>query len=154
MLLSYLAKMIYSIIYVSKALHPMTSEHLTILLEQSNSCNREYGITGMLIYLEGHEPSQTTGRFMQVIEGNESDIQLLYKKIKADERHGLITTLHQGFSNRRNFSQWSMGFKTLTNDDLRKDGYRNLSDFFMIKRRQPKFSIALNYLKSFYDMNL
>jgi len=146
--------MIYNIIYVSKAHSPMSEKQLTSLLEESRSWNEEYGITGMLLYIEGQEPGQTPGRFMQVIEGAEKDIQLLFSRIKADPRHHQITPLHQDYINKRNFTNWLMGFKTVSNDTLIKDGYIDLNDYFLKTNRQPKFSLALNYLKSFNDMNL
>ncbi|WP_345949242.1 BLUF domain-containing protein [Mucilaginibacter sp. PAMB04274] len=146
--------MIFSIIYVSKALHPMKNEDLTDLLEQSRSWNESFGITGMLLYIDGQEPGRKPGRFMQVIEGTQSDIMLLFNKIKEDRRHHQITVLHEGRTGRRHFKQWSMGFKTISDNALGREGFIDFEDAFLKNKRQPKFNMAFNYLKSFYEMKL
>ncbi|WP_345949302.1 BLUF domain-containing protein [Mucilaginibacter sp. PAMB04274] len=146
--------MIYNIVYVSKALHAMAIEDLNILLDQSRSRNKNDGITGMLLYIEGQEPGKLAGRFMQVIEGDESDVVSLFNKIKTDARHEKVTTLHEGRLNKRNFKTWSMGFKTLSLDMLRKAGYLNFEASFVSNTRPSNFNVALHYLKSFYEMKI
>ena len=92
-----------SLIYVSSAVVPFSPEELRMLLATSRHNNAQLGVTGMLLYKDGN--------FMQAIEGKEAVIRQLHRKIRLNPRHeGLITLLEKPIE-RRQFSDWSMGFK-------------------------------------------
>jgi hypothetical protein len=101
-----------SLIYVSSAVEPFTKEELLSLLETSRRNNVRINVTGMLLYKDGN--------FMQLIEGDAPAIHRLQARIKRDPRHtGLLTLLERPIAERQ-FSDWSMGFKDLSDSDLRK----------------------------------
>ncbi len=88
-----------------------TREDLRVLLATSRKNNAELGVTGMLLYKDGN--------FMQVLEGEEVAVRRLYARIAADPRHGSEITLQEGFSEGRQFPDWSMGFRDLNSPEER-----------------------------------
>ena len=119
-----------SLIYVSSAVEPFSKEELLTLLETSRRNNALLNVTGMLLYKDGN--------FMQVIEGEEPAIRKLHTKISLNPRHdGLITLLETPIE-RRQFTEWSMGFKDLSDPSLRETpGY---SEFLTTPLTSPEFS--------------
>jgi hypothetical protein len=145
--------MLYHIIYVSKAVTPLSGEALNYLLKQSRQWNESVGITGMLLYIERHILSQVTGRFMQVIEGNEEDIKSLFQNIKKDSRHHQITILQEGTISVRSFDDWVMGFKVMGwQDYINRPGYLDMDQLFSGSEISLSSGVALNFMKTFYAM--
>jgi len=66
--------------------------------------------------------------FIQVLEGEESDLDKLFKIIKKDPRHTNVTILEKKQITERKFANWSMGFKNLTDADLQD--VNGLNHFF------------------------
>ena len=94
----------------------MNEAELLEILAISRKNNQAKNITGMLIYGEG--------TFIQVIEGNDGDLENLYKKIELDPRHKNLIKLTEGTLKKRNFSDWSMGFKSVNAEELKMlEGY-------------------------------
>lgn len=106
-----MARLIH-IIYSSAAKSHFGSEELLDLLGSSRSKNTSLNISGMLLHIEGS--------FLQVIEGNESDIDALFETISQDPRHGNIVTIVRESIPRRAFSDWSMGFADISREDLER----------------------------------
>ncbi len=95
----------FFLVYVSSATRPFSGEDLRALLATCRKNNAELGVTGMLLYKDGN--------FMQVLEGDEDAVRGLYARIAEDPRHSGEITLQQGFTERRQFPDWSMGFRDL-----------------------------------------
>ena len=106
-----MARLIH-IIYSSAAKSHFGSEELLTLLGSARSKNTSLNISGMLLHIEGS--------FLQVIEGNESDIDALFETISQDPRHGNIVTIVRESIPRRAFSDWSMGFADISREDLER----------------------------------
>ena len=100
-----------SLVYVSSAVELFSQAELLALLKISRRNNAPAGITGLLLYKEGN--------FMQVIEGEQTAIDRLQAKIARDPRHKGLLTLTQRPITQRQFSEWSMGFKNLSDPGLR-----------------------------------
>ena len=96
---------IFSLVYVSSATLPFSGEDLRALLATCRKNNAALGVTGMLLYKDGN--------FMQVLEGDEGAVRGLYARIEADSRHRGEITLQEGFTEGRQFPDWSMGFRDL-----------------------------------------
>lgn len=88
----------------------MSDEALKSLLAQSRVRNKKLGITGMLLHFGN--------QFIQLIEGDEKQIRLLYADICADSRHKQIVALKAGGTKERLFPDWSMSFKSLTPEEI------------------------------------
>ena len=55
---------------------------------------------------------------MQVLEGEEQLVRSLYTKISADPRHKGALALLQGVEEKRQFADWSMGFRDLNSPEV------------------------------------
>jgi hypothetical protein len=83
----------------------MDDAGLVEILDTSRNWNAGHGITGVLLYGEGS--------FIQVLEGEKTEVEYIFERIKADRRHkGLIKVL-SGEIPERTFPTWTMGFKTM-----------------------------------------
>jgi hypothetical protein len=107
------------IAYISTATEPMTTEQLVALLEQSFKNNTACGVTGMILY--------GNATFLQALEGEERVVDALYEKISKDPRHRSIVFLHRKTIERRQYSDWTMAFKRVSDKELQ--GIDGLRDF-------------------------
>jgi hypothetical protein len=98
-----------SLLYVSRAVGPQTTTVTTSILQQASAHNPTKGITGVLC--------QGQGFFIQVIEGDRSHVNALYRSINADTRHQDVEILHYEEIKERRFGQWSMALVHLSVDD-------------------------------------
>ncbi|MBF9237369.1 BLUF domain-containing protein [Hymenobacter sp. BT683] len=104
---------LYQLIYQSQALVPFEQPELLALLHQARDFNRVHHITGVLLYTPD-------GRFMQVLEGEQSVVRDLYfNRIVADPRHYNCRVIADGPCLQRSFADWTMGFRIATAVDLR-----------------------------------
>lgn len=111
------------LVYVSTATQDLSLEDLTDLLSKTRSSNQTKQITGMLIF-DG-------ASFMQVIEGAPQDIKDLYARIQTDPRHENLVKIYDKPIEERQFPNWSMGFKDVSDEMLRS--IEGLNDFFTKK---------------------
>ncbi len=99
----------------------MPAEQLIALLQQCLKNNVNNGVTGLLLY--GNET------FLQALEGDEKAVDDLVEKIKKDPRHINIQFLHRRTIERRQYSEWSMGFKRVSDNELQQiEGLRNFGE--------------------------
>jgi hypothetical protein len=98
-------------IYSSSAVKTFTVDELVALLGKSQANNIKIGLTGLLVHKDG--------QFMQLLEGSEVAVRATLKKIEVDTRHTSITTLLEGTTDDRQFSEWSMGFRDLNSPEVR-----------------------------------
>lgn len=108
-------------IYVSAATRPLAEEELMAMLERARRNNARAGITGILLASEG--------TFFQVLEGPPQVVAAVYDKIATDPRHARVTRIILEPIPRRYFGEWTMGYASLTPQDLREVDGSN--DFFL-----------------------
>lgn len=120
--------------YVSSATDEMNEDQLIHLLDRSRVSNQGYGITGLLLYQNGN--------IMQVIEGASSEVDILFKKIKIDVRHKGIIILLEEKVDKRDFSEWTMGYRNVT-----KDNIEGFSDFFAKEKSKDEEKIIAGRAK-------
>ncbi|UVO52067.1 BLUF domain-containing protein [Sphingomonas sp. SUN019] len=70
------------------------------IMAQSVRNNRRDRVTGLL-YTDGV-------RFLQVLEGEDADVQRVFDRIRADPRHVAIVVLHNRAVEARQFGDWAM----------------------------------------------
>lgn len=75
------------------------------MLLKARTFNAAHDISGCLLYHDGH--------FLQLIEGAEKEVKLLYENIAADKRHRSVTLLASERVVMRLFDKWSMLFNNL-----------------------------------------
>lgn len=89
------------IIYTSRATQPLDGRTLREMVAGASRRNRDLGVTGVL--------HCTDNVYLQVLEGDEKAVLVLYADILRDERHQDIHTVAIRPINSRDFSNWSMG---------------------------------------------
>lgn len=117
-------------VYASAASTSFDQADLEALLAKARANNEKVNVTGMLLYHDGS--------FLQVLEGEEEDVEAIVDKIQVDDRHCNVILLHRGEIDAPNFGDWSMGFcrpvnagdipgfvdilRTVNTDDLQVEG--------------------------------
>ena len=93
---------IYQLIYVSSATETFTREKFLDKAFVMSSDNSKIGITGMLVFKDGN--------FMEVLEGEESTVKVLFSKIQQDPGHTLVSVIQEGEISAREYPSWAMTF--------------------------------------------
>jgi hypothetical protein len=101
--------MLVRLLYVSQPVGPVTTTTTTLILEKSTAHNKKGNITGVLC--------QGSGLWLQVLEGERSQVNLLYARIMADRIHRNVELLSMEEITHRRFGQWSMALVYLSKDD-------------------------------------
>ncbi len=103
--------MLYRMSYCSVSQSPITHGLVRNVLMGSRFNNRRDGITGMLM--------ADDSRFLQVLEGPESAVRALYKRIMSDPRHRCVVELtREAQTAERWYPNWSMGYIPLSAQEL------------------------------------
>jgi len=136
----------YHLVYTSYAEQTFAESDLMLLLNQSRSANKPKEITGLLLHLQG--------KFIQVLEGDKSEVKKLYEKIAKDTRHKKVTTVIEGDYPERLFNDWSMGFKQITDDEFEAlSGFQNMDAFFEKQQGLEGKNLIMIFLQLFYKKN-
>ena len=101
--------MLVRLLYVSQPVGPVTTTMTTLILEKSTAHNKKENITGVLC--------QGSGLWLQVLEGERSQVNLLYARIMSDRNHHNVELLSMAEISQRRFGQWSMALVYLSKDD-------------------------------------
>ena len=101
--------MLTRLIYISRAVGPQTTTVTTQILETARAYNKAHNLTGVLC--------QGKGLYVQVLEGERSVVNSLYRRIVADNRHSQAEIVHFGEVESRQFKDWAMALVNLSIDD-------------------------------------
>ena len=101
--------MLVRLLYVSQPVGPVTTTVTTQILEKSIIYNKRENITGVLC--------QGSGLWLQVLEGERHQVNILYSRIMASRHHNSIELLSMEEITHRQFGQWSMALVQLSKDD-------------------------------------
>ena len=88
------------LIYCSSISTDLTQADLETLVHASAAYNTAYEITGILVFRDKF--------FLQVLEGERSQVMALFTKISTDARHQNIQILSESAITRRQFPNWAM----------------------------------------------
>lgn len=113
-------KMLTHLIYASTSPYEFDRPELIVLLKKARAANALLDITGMLLY--------ENKNFFQVLEGSESVVVQLFKKICADKRHQGVVRIIQEPIAKRSFCDWTMSFSNVSREELCT--IEGLNDFF------------------------
>ncbi len=103
--------MLIRMLYLSRAVGPQTTTMTSSILASAQDFNARNGVTGVLC--------QGQGFFLQVLEGERSLVNQLYRRIVLDRRHQDLELLLLEDIEERRFGRWSMAFVVLSDQDLR-----------------------------------
>ncbi len=102
----------YRLIYSSEAAPGLASAELEKMLEESRVRNQVYGITGVLIFVDG--------AFLQILEGAKEDVLGLMERIERDPRHSGIKVFYEEEVDERAFASWSMAYLSPSAEQVAK----------------------------------
>jgi hypothetical protein len=129
--------------YFSSGTRRFKQFDLKQLLDISRRRNEPRGVTGLLLYRDGH--------FLQYLEGPTDAVQATYDRISLDKRHELPRIVGSGQLRGRIFPEWSMGYKNLAGIRAdNTDGYSEClqPNFVPLAKGDP----ALRLTDLFYEM--
>jgi hypothetical protein len=101
--------MLTRLIYISRAVGPQTTTVTNSILEKARAYNKAHGLTGVLC--------QGKGLYVQVLEGERSEVNALYRRIVIDSRHDATDMINFCEVESRQFADWSMALVNLSMDD-------------------------------------
>ena len=133
----------HCIVYRSHSSELLDENELATVLLHSRYHNKKAGITGVLLFLHG--------QIIQVLEGDQHELSLLYDRIQRDKRHANVTTLISQSVNQRLFSSWNMGYKTLTTSQLEE--FNVIVDLNNKKAFNLNQQSILDLIQAFYNTN-
>ncbi|MEP6465710.1 MAG: BLUF domain-containing protein [Parafilimonas sp.] len=138
--------MIYYLVYLSSANHLYSDAELSQILSVSRLNNSSKDVTGILLYHQGS--------IIQVLEGDKEIVTNLYLKIKEDERHKNVLRMVDGMCAERNFPDWSMAFKTVTDSEWNEySGYMGLNSSALLSILKKTNLRIDTMIKSFATTN-
>jgi hypothetical protein len=126
--------MIQQIVYYSISDTLIDEKTITDILEPSRVNNSKKNITGCLLY---HDKV-----FLQLLEGEQKEVEKLYKTIKKDIRHSNVTLIIEEDINKRMFPGWSMAFHEFDKSNSSLEKFVNSIDFF--SKSVPKKTEAID----------
>lgn len=132
------------LIYASNATSEMTKENLLSLLVQSRERNLKQNVTGLLLYADK--------KFLQVLEGEQKDVEEIYQSILHDDRNTSNVIYSKSKIIEREFPNWSMGFRNLDLEE--KKDIQGFSNFLEIGEKLIDFKLshAILLLNQFKDL--
>ena len=102
----------FTICYVSSAYPGITEDQLNELFTTTQKNNTASNITGLLLY--------QSGKFLQVLEGDDDELKNLYEKIEQDSKHNNIFVILKQKCKRRIFENYESRFSIVkSKEDLR-----------------------------------
>ncbi|HWZ24020.1 MAG TPA: BLUF domain-containing protein [Verrucomicrobiae bacterium] len=102
----------FHVVCGSTSSHLLTKAELQTMLEETRETNAQVGVTGLLLYKDG--------TFLQVLEGDQETVMKLVSSIKEHYRHKDFQILLRGTSEHRLFTNWSVGFRDLTDSSPKR----------------------------------
>jgi hypothetical protein len=103
--------MITQMVYISEYTGQNTEADLEAILQACRTHNEALSVTGLLIFVGGS--------FIQVLEAEDSrTLHGLFDRIAHDTRHTRVDILLEQQLPRRLFSNWSMAWLPLSNEDF------------------------------------
>ena len=112
------------IVYASQASDSLTDADVLDIMKKSQTRNNQSGISGILLY--------QNRAFLQFIEGPADEIQDLFLRINADQRHKDIRILNTANSERLLMPTWAMAYCSPGQEDAA------INEMFTLKQRQAQ----------------
>lgn len=96
------AQNLYRLVYVSIAAEELSEDDILAILYASQSNNEERYLTGFLAH--------NGDGFMQILEGPQEEVELIYGRILKDKRHRGVQQVIGESVDMRAFPNWSMNY--------------------------------------------
>jgi hypothetical protein len=90
------------LIYCSKASPRLTKDDIEFIWLNAIINNTKHSIQGLLIFYNNY--------FIQLLEGDEDEVEKLYSNISKDNRHNDVILIGQQNVKKTQFRRWAMGY--------------------------------------------
>ncbi|MGB3464870.1 MAG: BLUF domain-containing protein [Cyclobacteriaceae bacterium] len=137
------------LVYTSFRKPNCDEQELQNILKSCQNNNKPKGITGVLLH--------SKSRFLQYLEGDETQIVALYNKIKEDPRHASVTQRDLKKIDKRVFPSWAMAHKEMSSENIAYDsmgdpGHKQLLEKLMNDKLDFK-NEGMKVLQLFFKTN-
>jgi hypothetical protein len=105
-------RLVQQVVYASLAAGALPAREIERILEQARRGNQKRDITGFLLF-DG-------AQFLQLLEGDKSDVSELFEIIRRDPRHRDVQPMLAQDGAHRCFSNWSMAYAIARPGSIRK----------------------------------
>ena len=102
--------MLHQLVYSSAPAQKFMQSHLHMILRHARQNNKLRNVTGLLVFVDD--------TFLQVLEGEETEVKNVFDKIKSDHRHNDIKVLSDSPIQTRAFENWEMAYATPSARDM------------------------------------
>lgn len=126
------AQKYFHLAYLSHPSDDLTKQSLLDLLTKAQQYNIQHGISGILIVRDKS--------LFQLLEGDETEVRNLYKKIEHDPRHLHPTVIYEGVSSMRSIPFLGMGLTLDQSDDHLADEH----GFYFDRAQALKFTALVS----------
>jgi len=132
--------------YMSSQSRVMSKKSIEEFLFQVREKNKLLTITGVLLLIQG--------KFVQYIEGPEEEITDVYKSISNDQRHTDLILLDSGDLEERQFKDWSMAYKEVSDKQIKGivgEKKLDLEDIFLTDKdykNHPVLTVLYDFVKT------
>jgi hypothetical protein len=125
----------FEICYYSTAANTFMEYDIDSILEKSRLNNLKNKISGCLLFYKNE--------FVQILEGDETEVKLLYSKISKDPRHHFIQKLYEGETTERLFANWNMAYYKFGEKEINKANESTfIENFIAFSQLKPYDTIA------------
>lgn len=100
-----MSEQLHQLVYTSKAKPQISFKEITEINTQAKLNNKGKNLTGVLLYQDGC--------FIQLLEGDKTQIHETYKKISKDRRHNSVKIIVDQPVAKRHFPNWDMTLKSI-----------------------------------------
>jgi hypothetical protein len=101
---------VHRMMYTSLAIKNMLKPDLYIILRKARINNKTADITGLLVYVDNI--------FLQILEGNRTEVLKLFSTISKDPRHTEVKIIHEDEAEKRVFPSWQMAYASPSAKEL------------------------------------
>lgn len=130
-------------IYQSTAADHLKPSDIDAILASAKAYNKQFGITGVLLYDENS--------FLQFIEGPKEALIKAYQRIKSASQHHAIFELANEATEKKYFQDWDMGFCTTTQTAMQTIANANWVKSIQNVRDSKTESDGLALLLDYWD---
>ena len=135
----------YYVIYTSTAKCEISDADLKEIIDSAERNNKRNSITGLLTYYDG--------LFIQMLEGEQNDVEQTLRRIAEDPRHHQVTMLFSGETSKRHFPDWKMAMQVVDESTFKDiKAYEPLKDGEQFLQEVDDEHIGIQMLRYFFEM--
>lgn len=135
----------YYKIYTSTANCEISDADLKGIIDSAERNNQRNNITGLLTYYDG--------LFIQMLEGEQDDVEKTLRRIAQDPRHHQVMILFEGETSKRHFPDWKMAMQVVDESTFKNiQSYEPLKDGERFLKEVEDEHIGIKMLRYFYEM--